>query len=98
MRRNSIPDIKLKKNESPFSFAVQSLQFLFWLLTLNSVVNPWIYLAFNNNLVESLMRLFCPSALEDRRRGGKRPKKMKNKERKSRSVSPALTHRYFSMQ
>jgi hypothetical protein len=32
---------------------------LFWLLTLNSVVNPWIYMMFNANLVESLCHLFC---------------------------------------
>ena len=33
---------------------------LFWLLTLNSVVNPWIYMIFNVNLVESLARVCCP--------------------------------------
>ena len=32
---------------------------LFWLLTLNSVVNPWIYMMFNANLVESLLHIFC---------------------------------------
>ena len=75
------------------------MQFLFWLLTLNSVVNPWIYLVFNNNLVESLKRLFCPSRLEERRRRLSKPKRSKKgqdrqNERKSRSVSPA--HRLVS--
>ncbi len=36
------------------------MNFLFWLLTLNSVVNPWIYMVFNANLVESLSKIcFC---------------------------------------
>ena len=33
---------------------------LFYLMTLNSVVNPWIYLMFNANLVESLKVIICP--------------------------------------
>ena len=86
----------------PFYLSVQSLEFLFWLLTLNSVVNPWIYLAFNNNLVESLKRLFCPSRQEDHRRRGlpKRSRKglfQGQQERKSRSVSPALTQRFVAL-
>ena len=36
------------------------MEWLFWLLTLNSVVNPWIYMFFNRNLVESLAHLcYC---------------------------------------
>jgi hypothetical protein len=40
-------------------FPVSSMVWLFWLLTLNSVVNPWIYMMFNANLVESLCHIFC---------------------------------------
>ena len=36
------------------------MTWLFWLLTLNSVVNPWIYMFFNVNLVEALCRACCP--------------------------------------
>ena len=39
---------------------------IFYLMTLNSVVNPWIYMIFNSNLVESLERLFCPSCYDSR--------------------------------
>ena len=39
---------------------MNSVGWLFWLLTLNSVVNPWIYMIFNVNLVESLYRVCCP--------------------------------------
>ncbi len=56
------------------------MKFLFWLLTLNSVVNPWIYLAFNGNLVDSLIRIFSPSY----KRGGN-GKKVLNLPRKARS-------------
>ena len=35
-------------------------------MTLNSVVNPWVYMMFNANLVESLERLFCPACYESR--------------------------------
>ncbi len=35
------------------------LTWLFWLLTLNSVVNPWIYMFFNANLVEALWNACC---------------------------------------
>ncbi len=41
---------------------MNSLAWLFWLLTLNSVVNPWIYMFFNVNLVEVLWRLCCPAS------------------------------------
>ena len=33
---------------------------LHYLMTLNSVVNPWIYMLFNKNLVESLKAILCP--------------------------------------
>ncbi len=37
----------------PFS-AVGYVEWLFWLFTLNSCLNPWIYLAFNPELVQNL--------------------------------------------
>ena len=49
------------------------MQWLYWLLTLNSVVNPWIYMFFNVNLVESLYRACCccdPVVMGSRRGGG----------------------------
>ena len=36
---------------------------LYYCMTLNSVVNPWIYMMFNCNLVESLRHLLCPCLL-----------------------------------
>ena len=50
------------------------MTWLFWLLTLNSVVNPWIYMFFNANLVEALWNACCVCGgngmnLERRRRG-----------------------------
>ena len=41
-------------------------------MTLNSVVNPWIFMMFNTHLVDSLKRLFCPSCYEPRHNGGPR--------------------------
>ena len=41
-----------------FLFSVDSTVWLFWLLTLNSVVNPWVYLAFNRELRAPLKKLF----------------------------------------
>lgn len=48
--------------EKKICFSVQSISWLFWLLTLNSVVNPWIYMFFNANLVQALYGLIlcCP--------------------------------------
>ncbi|TRY61998.1 hypothetical protein TCAL_11530 [Tigriopus californicus] len=43
----------------PSHAVMQSITWLFWLLTLNSVVNPWIYMFFNVNLVEALCRACC---------------------------------------
>ena len=40
-----------------FSFSGSSLSWLFWLLTLNSCLNPWIYMLFNPELLKILM--FC---------------------------------------
>ena len=51
-------------------FLVNSMVWLFWLLTLNSVVNPWIYMMFNVNLVESLYRVCCPFDPEAEEAGG----------------------------
>ena len=36
------------------------MMILYYCMTLNSVVNPWIYMMFNYNLVESLRHLLCP--------------------------------------
>ena len=36
------------------------MMILYYCMTLNSVVNPWIYMMFNCNLVESLRHLLCP--------------------------------------
>jgi len=75
------------------------ITFLFYLLTLNSVVNPFLYLAFNANLVESLTRFFCPGLQgHDERHGGKtlRQQHRKNRGNKdtrmatSRSASPSF--------
>ena len=41
-------------------------------MTLNSVVNPWIFMMFNTHLVDSLKRLFCQSCYESRHNGGPR--------------------------
>ena len=76
-------------------------------------MNPWIYLAFNANLFESLRRIFCPMVRRhDERRGAKALRQQHKKHcillrernhlntsredrvNKSRSISPALTHRY----
>lgn len=35
------------------------------LASLNSCVNPWVYLAFNDNLMESLRNIFCCSTREE---------------------------------
>ena len=43
-----------------FSLPVDKLIILYYMLTLNSVVNPWIYMMFNFNLVESLRVILCP--------------------------------------
>ena len=35
------------------------MRVLFYLMTLNSAVNPWIYMIFNPNLVEALCNACC---------------------------------------
>ena len=35
------------------------MRVLFYLMTLNSAVNPWIYMIFNANLVEALCNACC---------------------------------------
>ena len=44
-------------------FAGEYMMILYYCMTLNSVVNPWIYMMFNCNLVESLRHLLCPCLL-----------------------------------
>ena len=41
-----------------YIFSGNAMVWLFWLLTLNSLVNPWIYLAFNSELRAPLKNLF----------------------------------------
>ena len=36
-----------------------SMRVLFYLMTLNSAVNPWIYMIFNANLLEALCNACC---------------------------------------
>ena len=44
----------------PYLFPlVLSLNWLFWLFTLNSCLNPWIYMAFNPELVYTLFGPTC---------------------------------------
>ena len=43
-----------------FYSAENKLIIFYYMLTLNSVVNPWIYMMFNFNLVESLKVILCP--------------------------------------
>lgn len=80
------------------TFLVSSMKFLFWLLTLNSVVNPWIYLAFNANLVESLRRLWCgnapPSGCTDLRptNGRRHQKKKKASKGTNKATMVTSTH------
>ena len=42
-----------------YYIAVFSMRVLYYLMTLNSAVNPWIYMIFNPNLVEALCNVCC---------------------------------------
>ncbi len=47
--------ILMDKNTAlPFVLAVKGMDWIFWLYTLNSCLNPWIYMAFNPELIHTL--------------------------------------------
>ena len=85
------------------------MRFLFWIMTLNSVVNPWIFMMFNTHLVDSLKRLFCQSCYESRHNGGPRGLKrgllnsfkkqnIPTSDLKRRSISPRFVVNNFFLQ
>ena len=56
-RFRDIRNLIFRKN---FFFPESTTEWYFWLITLNSTVNPWIYIALNRDLRLSLYQCCCP--------------------------------------